>query len=214
MIPSAVSTALPTDAVNALPTGDINSAAEQQTEDVTAATAHLTHSVVPGEFPEGDKDSPDQDIPSFSFTDWTKGLVVRCMDSFESGVAGLVGRILPPPRRVQVYEAAVSRPIATTFITCQLVCCGVPLLVFVAGALVFAAVAILLWALLSFLILGPILLVSSLMGISLWGWGWVLYGLVKWVDELFLGGLITRFWLSRVRAQGEEGEKQEEAYKE
>ena len=50
-----------------------------------------------------------------------------------------------------------------------------------------------------------------MMGVSLWGWGWILYGLVKWVDQRFLGGIITRFWLSRVQTQdGQDGQEEEE----
>jgi hypothetical protein len=60
------------------------------------------------------------------------------------------------------------------------------------------------------LILGPILLVASMMGISLWGWGWILFGLVKWVDQMFLDGMITRFWLGKGPGQ-EQGEGQDGA---
>ena len=112
-----------------------------------------------------------------------------------------------------MYEAILKRPIASSFIICQLVCCGVPLLVFLAGVFLFAAVAVLLWAVLSLLLAGPILLVASMMGVSLWGWGWVLYGLVKFIDQHFLGGTITRFWLANRQDEGDEsgpeGEKEE-----
>jgi hypothetical protein len=48
-----------------------------------------------------------------------------------------------------------------------------------------------------------------MMGVSLWGWGWVFYGLVKWVDQRFLGGMITRFWIPQTQ-EGDEGEGGEE----
>ncbi|KAJ5644844.1 hypothetical protein N7507_010855 [Penicillium longicatenatum] len=86
-----------------------------------------------------------------------------------------------------------------------MICCGVPLLIFLAGVFVFAAVALILWAVLSLLILGPVLLVASMMGVSLWGWGWILYGLLGWVDQKFLGGMISRFWIPRMQAQESEG---------
>ncbi|KAJ5239875.1 hypothetical protein N7468_004494 [Penicillium chermesinum] len=48
------------------------------------------------------------------------------------------------------------------------------------------------------------------MGVSLWGWGWVVYGLVKWIDQKFLGGMLNKFWFSKVQAQskaeGDQGE--------
>lgn len=87
---------------------------------------------------------------------------------------------------------------------------GIPLILFVAGTLLFAAVAGLVWVLLSILILGPIVLVASLMGVSLWGWGWFLFGLVRWLDRLVLGGMMERFWKAQIaKQQAEEGEKQE-----
>lgn len=78
---------------------------------------------------------------------------------------------------------------------------------FLAGVFVFAAVALILWAVLSLLILGPVLLVASMMGVSLWGWGWIFYGLLRWIDQRFLGGMISRFWLPRVQSQEQDGEE-------
>jgi hypothetical protein len=71
----------------------------------------------------------------------------------------------------------------------------------------------LLWAVLSLLILGPVLLVTSMMGMCMWGWGWILYGLVKWVDQRFLGGVIARFWLPQTQSESTDGEGQPEEEK-
>ena len=68
----------------------------------------------------------------------------------------------------------------------------------------------LLWAVLSLLILGPVLLVASMMGVSLWGWGWILYGLVRWMDQRFFGGILTRFFLPRIQEGEDEGEDDED----
>jgi len=171
-------------------------------------TKDVTDPVIPGEFPSDEAPKKNEEAIEISFsTIWstiTTGLSTlfpQAFDAFESGISGLVSWLLPPPRQAAMYEAALKRPSATTFIVCQMICCGVPLLVFIAGIFVFAALAILLWAILSLLILGPVLLVTSMMGLSLWGWGWLLYGLVKWIDKRFLGGMITRFWLSRAPSE-------------
>ncbi len=107
-----------------------------------------------------------------------------------------------------MYKAAMEHPIAATFVTCQLICVGIPLILFVAGTLLFAAVAILVWVVLSALILGPIVLVASLMGVSLWGWGWFLFGLVRWLDRLMLGGMMERLWKAQLQQQKEEMEQE------
>ncbi|KAJ5305699.1 hypothetical protein PENANT_c041G03634 [Penicillium antarcticum] len=206
-------------------TGQLNQPVNQVQSTTTGATKNvkprklnrttrdLTEPVIPGEFPSDDappkEEKVDGDV-SFSgiwatITSWASTLFPQAFDAFESWVRYMVSKLLPPPRQAAMYEAALKRPAATTFIVCQMICCGVPLLVFLAGVFVFAAVSILLWAVLSLLILGPVLLVTSMMGVSLWGWGWVFYGLVKWVDQKFLGGMITRFWLPQTQ-EGEEGE--------
>ncbi|KAJ5542611.1 hypothetical protein N7535_005034 [Penicillium sp. DV-2018c] len=177
----------------------------------------LTDESIPGGFPSDDAPPKGQNIDNnlswssiwSAITSWFATLFPQAFDYFDSCLQWLISWLLPPPRQAAMYEAALKRPAATTFIVCQMICCGVPLLVFLAGVFVFAAVSILLWAVLSLLILGPVLLVTSMMGISMWGWGWMLYGLVKWVDQKFLGGVITKFWLSKVQDADDEEESED-----
>lgn len=196
-------------------TDTVKSVANEPVQQVTDTTNALGDNIIPGEFPSDD--AADQKYEgeqpanvSFtslwtSFSAWVTGLVPRAFDGFENFIRWLVQKYLPPPKQAAIYEAALKRPIASTFLVCQAICCGVPLLVFLVGVAIFAVVAVVLWAVLALLILGPILLVASMMGVSLWGWGWVLYGLVKWVDQKFLGGMITRFWSPQ--GQGEQGKE-------
>lgn len=177
------------------------------TKTVGDTTKTATNPVLPGEFPEDDeaeKKYQGEQQPEVNFTAlwnsfrlWVMDLFPRAVDLFEFFVKWLVNRYFPPPKQAAMYEAMLKRPIASTFLVCQAICCAVPLLVFLVGVFLFAVVSVILWAVLSLLILGPILLVASMMGVSLWGWGWILYGLVKWVDKMFLGGMITRFWLGK-----------------
>jgi hypothetical protein len=210
-------------------TGQLNQPVNQVQSTATGATRNvkprklnrttkdLTEPVIPGEFPSDDAPPKEEKVGSdvsfggiwATITSWASSLFPQAFDAFESWVRYMVSRLLPPPRQAAMYEAALKRPAATTFLVCQMICCGVPLLVFLAGVFIFAAVSILLWAILSLLILGPVLLVTSMMGVSLWGWGWVFYGLVKWVDQKFLGGMITRFWMPQTE-EGEEAEGGEE----
>ncbi|KAJ5439979.1 uncharacterized protein N7458_010977 [Penicillium daleae] len=196
-------------------TNTVQSTAQKPVKQVQETTKPLTDPVIPGEFPseDGPRDT-EQPPPEINFrgiwagfTNWFASMIPQAFDGFEWLVTWLVNRYLPPPKQAAMYEEALKRPIASTFLVCQMICCGVPLLVFLVGVFVFAIIAVLLWAVLALLILGPILLVASMMGISLWGWGWVLYGLLKWVDQRFLGGMITRFWLPKVQEQ-EKGQKE------
>lgn len=207
------------------------SATDKPVQQIQNTTSTATDPGMPGEFPSDDaprKEDPPAPEISFdgiwrSFRTWVSGLYPQALDGFEGLIKRLLDRYFPAPKQAQMYEGAMNRPISSTFIACQLVCCGVPLLVFLAGVFVFAAVSILLWAVLSLLILCPVLLVASMMGISMWGWGWVLYGLVRWVDQHFLGGMISRFFLPMIQTgtqesgdkdgngnqEGEQGESEE-----
>lgn len=209
----------PVNKVQSTATDNVQSVAKDPVKHVDKTTKPLTEPVLPGQFPSddapknGDKQQPEIQFSAMwtSFSQWLYGLFPQSMDSFEWIVKWLVDRYFPPPKQAQMYEAALNRPIASTFLVCQAICCGVPLLVFLVGVFIFAAVSLLLWAVLSLLILGPVLLVASMMGVSLWGWGWILYGLMKWVDQRFLGGMITRFWGLPQPKEGEgEGDGQEE----
>ncbi|KAF9883684.1 hypothetical protein FE257_003068 [Aspergillus nanangensis] len=170
-----------------------------------------TNLQMPGDFPTGK--TPDDETREFSMpplssfpsiiSTWIKGAVPTTADLFEIGVKRFALWICPPQQQLAVYEATVSHPIAATFVICQLICCGVPILVFLAGTFLFLAVCILLWAVLSLLILGPVLLVASTTGVYLWTWGWIVYGFIKLTDKLFLGGMLTRLWLSQAEQYGE-----------
>lgn len=176
--------------------GDVSGTVKQPRKLVNNTTKDTTGISVPGEFPENDakndkkaQEMPQVSIPSFS------SMFQWVMDKFETTVKGFLAKYFPPQRQEALYKSAMSRPMATTFVICQLICCGVPLLVFLAGVFIFAAVAILLWGLLSLLILGPVLLVTGCSGLLLWGWSWAFYSFVKWVDQRFLGGLISRYFM-------------------
>ncbi|KAB8229033.1 seipin co-factor family protein [Aspergillus alliaceus] len=177
---------------------------QKQTQDLGTTATAITSSTTPGEFPgEKTRDRVDpQDDSSGPWyapmTAYVKNIIPNMLDWFESTVKWFLAVIFPPPRQAAIFEAALEKPYATSFLICQLICCGVPFLVFLAGTFLFAAVAALLWAILSFLIMGPIFLVACMMGASLWSWGLVLYAVFKWVDQTFLGSAITKFWLSQL----------------
>ncbi|KAI2793204.1 hypothetical protein POX_b03255 [Penicillium oxalicum] len=172
---------------------------------------------LPGGFPsEETARKNDQPPPSVNFggiwtaiKQWFASFVPWAFDWFEVFVQTLVNKYLPAPKQAAMYEKILQRPIASTFLICQMICCGVPLLVFLLGVFLFAIIAVLLWVVLALLILGPVLLVASMMGVSLWGWGWVFYGLVKFLDRKFLGGVIMRSWA--IKQQTDVGQDEGEA---
>ncbi|OGM42633.1 hypothetical protein ABOM_008418 [Aspergillus bombycis] len=190
-------------------------AAQRQAKQLGTTATEPMSLTTPGEFP-GEKTQDNaaaQDTSSGPWyapmSAWFRDVIPYTLDWFEGTVKWLLAWIFPPPRQAALFEAALRRPYATSFLVCQLICCGVPFLVFLAGTFVFAAVATLLWALLSFVILGPIFLVASMMGVCLWSWGLVLYAVMKWADRTFLGGVISKFWLSQVPPKDQPQDSQE-----
>ncbi|KAJ5372901.1 hypothetical protein N7517_004907 [Penicillium concentricum] len=216
---TGVTSQVPVDKVQSTTSG-LKKTTSKAPKKLNKTTKDLTDPVLPGQFPSDDAPPKGQDVDNnLSFSSiwstikaWFATLFPQALDYFESCIQKFVAWLLPAPRQAALYEAALKRPAASTLIVCQMICCGVPLLIFLAGVFVFAAVSILLWAVLSLLILGPVLLVTSMMGMSLWGWGWILYGLVKWADQKFLGGLIARYWLPKIQSESadEEGQHEEE----
>lgn len=195
---------------------NIQSTVAGQTEPVFQTADKLTEPVMPGEFPSDDasRKQPGDNEISYStllylLKSWISGAFPRAVDWFENSVRYFVHWLLPLPRQTEIYEAALKHPIASTFIVSQLICCGVPLLVLMAVVIPVAAVALLLWFILSLLIGGPILLVASMMGVSLWGWEWITYGFIKFIDQRYLGGMISRFWLPQGESQTEDENHQE-----
>ncbi|KAF9884582.1 hypothetical protein FE257_001466 [Aspergillus nanangensis] len=197
--------------------GTLTSTVSGTADTATKQVQGVSDSALPGVFPGDEDDISDakrdkkNDGPILSpISQWFSEYIPSLLDKFESKLMWLLSWLLPAPRQAKLYEAAAARPASTTFILCQLICCGVPLLVFFAGVFLFAAVAILLWLVLSLLILGPVLLVASVMGVSLWGWGWLFYGLVQWVDQKYFGGRLSWFWFSRLGSSDESDEKDDQ----
>ncbi|KAE8399521.1 hypothetical protein BDV37DRAFT_260192 [Aspergillus pseudonomiae] len=189
---------------------------QRQAKQLGATATKSTSLTTPGEFP-GEKTQDNATVQDTSsgpwyapMTAWFRDVIPSTLDWFEGTVKWLLAWIFPPPRQAALFEAALRRPYAISFLVCQLICCGVPFLVFLAGTFVFAAVAALLWAILSFVILGPIFLVASMMGVYLWSWGLVLYAVIKWVDGTFLSGVISKFWLSQVPPKDQPQDVQED----
>ncbi|EED18883.1 conserved hypothetical protein [Talaromyces stipitatus ATCC 10500] len=195
--------------------GDVSSTVKQTKKQADTATKDLSGVSVPGEFPDNDRanDKKAQEMPQVSIPSFSS-MLQWLMDKFESTVRNFISKYLPQQRQEAIYKSAMSRPMATTFIICQLICCGVPLLVFMAGVFIFAAVAILLWAILSLLVLGPVLLVTGCSGFLMWGWGWLFYSFIKWVDQRFLGGVLTRFFLPLSSGADDDTRRTEEEDKE
>ncbi|KAL4940652.1 hypothetical protein BDV06DRAFT_196239 [Aspergillus oleicola] len=189
----------------------------QQTTAPVQKTVSDASSSLPGTFPKDEPPTNQKNnvtMPSFTeiwhnFIAWIKGLVPRGIDIFEAAVRRFISWLLPPERQAQIYKASVEHPIASTFLIAQLICVGIPFVLFLAGTFLFAFVALLLWVVLSILLLGPIVLVASLFGVSLWGWGWFVFGLIRFLDKLVLGGMMERFWKAKYQEQKAEEEAKE-----
>ncbi|WEW56457.1 hypothetical protein PRK78_001901 [Emydomyces testavorans] len=136
-----------------------------------------------------------------------------------STLISMLDQIIPPPRRAAIYSRACAfgrnRPILASFLAFQLVCSGVPLsllILHVASVIFFSfATAIVIGSIcaltftavcvgLALLVLVPILMVTTFVGLTLWFWalaGWYVLG---WM------GLLERRRAPATKA-GEENEK-------
>ncbi|KAJ5606524.1 hypothetical protein N7510_009305 [Penicillium lagena] len=213
---TGVANLLPRESTDTASVDNIQSTVTGQTEPLFQTADKLSEPLMPGEFPSDEssqKESVNNEITYSTllrlFTGWISGAFPRAVDWFEDTIRHFVHWFLPPPQQIEIYEAALKRPIASTFIVSQLICCGVPLLVLLAVVVPVAAVALLLWFILSLLIGGPILLIASMMGVSLWGWEWITYGFIKFIDQRYLGGMLARFWLPQGQTQTENEKHQE-----
>ena len=82
-----------------------------------------------------------------------------------------------------------AHPLLTTFIVAQFLTSILPILLFTTGVLTAGLVAAGLFACLGLLVLGPVLVITGLLGVVAWGWGWGVVFVGRWV----WGGSVGRY---------------------
>ena len=88
--------------------------------------------------------------------------------------------MLPGPTRSTILETVNARPVLTSFLAAQIAVALFPLLLFTTGILTAGVVAAGLVACLGMVVLVPVLLVTSVLGVVIWGWGWALFMAARW----------------------------------
>ncbi|EAW12816.1 seipin co-factor family protein [Aspergillus clavatus NRRL 1] len=96
--------------------------------------------------------------------------------------------VLPSHLRAMIMDVATAHPLLMTFLLCQFVCSCIPIAMFVVGAMVAAGIAVVLFSCVALLVLGPVLIATTVAGMLLWGSGWAIFVTGRWfvryLDEM------------------------------
>ncbi|KAK6813882.1 hypothetical protein RU639_010587 [Aspergillus parasiticus] len=81
-----------------------------------------------------------------------------------------------------------AHPVIATLLLAQFVCSCVPIGLFVAGAVIVASLAVALYSCVAVLVLAPVVIGTSILGFCVWGWGWVVFVVGRWVLGVVVDG--------------------------
>lgn len=126
----------------------------------------------------------------------------------ETPITMLNTHILPEQRRSAILSAIQSHPLLASFLACQLFCSAVPITLFLIGVAVTASVAASIFACLAFLVLGPVLVFTTLLGGWIWGVGWIVVFVGGWVFEA-LDGRVNQGAIVEVKREEEKNTARE-----
>lgn len=74
-----------------------------------------------------------------------------------------------------------AHPVIATLLVAHFVCSCVPIGLFVAGAVIVASLAVALYSCVAVLVLAPVVIGTSILGFCVWGWGWVVFVVGRWI---------------------------------
>lgn len=94
--------------------------------------------------------------------------------------------VLPSPTRTTIVETVHAHPILTTFLAAQFAVAFFPLLLFTLGVFTVGVVAAGLFACLGMVVLVPVLLVTGVLGVVVWGWGWGVFFVGRWAWGVYV----------------------------
>ncbi|KAE8367737.1 hypothetical protein BDV27DRAFT_154627 [Aspergillus caelatus] len=98
-----------------------------------------------------------------------------------------------------------AHPVIATLLVAQFVCSCVPIGLFIAGAVIVASLAVALYSCVAVLVLAPVVIGTSILGFCVWGWGWVVFVVGRWVLGVVVDG--ERGGSLNGDLDGEEGER-------
>ncbi|PWY91420.1 hypothetical protein BO94DRAFT_544806 [Aspergillus sclerotioniger CBS 115572] len=86
----------------------------------------------------------------------------------------------------KISATVTAHPILATFLFVQVLFSGIPVCMFVVGALVSAVFAVAVFSCFAMLVLGPVVVGTTLVAVGVWGSGWVVYKVGGWAVRRFL----------------------------
>ncbi|GFF61456.1 hypothetical protein IFM61606_07307 [Aspergillus udagawae] len=134
------------------------------------------HSPLPNTFTISGKDEDNNTNPIISSVLVVLYSILTFLDTY----------ILPPHLRAAIFETALAHPLLTTFLLCQFVCSCIPVTIFLIGALVAGGIAVVVFSCFALLVLGPVLVATTVAGLFLWGWGWATFVVGRWLLRRYL----------------------------
>lgn len=92
----------------------------------------------------------------------------------------LTTHLLPESRRTAILTTLRAHPLLSSFLLAQVLCSGVPILLFILGLVISASLAASVFACFAVVVLVPVLVFTGLLGV--WGWGvaWGCFVLGRW----------------------------------
>ncbi|PLB34087.1 seipin co-factor family protein [Aspergillus candidus] len=98
----------------------------------------------------------------------------------------LTTHFLPPETQSTLLKTILTHPYWTTFLLAQFLCSVIPIALFLLGAVVAASVAVTAFTCLAGLVLIPVLIGTTVLGVGAWGCGWVVIMLGRWAWGAFV----------------------------
>lgn len=122
--------------------------------------------------------------------------------------------LLPSEQHRTVLKTTITNhPYLTTLLLTQLIFTSIPITLFLAGIAVTASLAASVFACLALLVLGPVLIFASLLGLWAWGFGWVMWVVGGWVWRVLEGkegdadGVVKGGWEDETDVESKDKDK-------
>ncbi|RAL02107.1 seipin co-factor family protein [Aspergillus ibericus CBS 121593] len=80
----------------------------------------------------------------------------------------------------KISATVAAHPVLATFVLAQVLFSGIPVCLFVGGVVASAALAAGVFTCFALLVLGPVVVVTTLVAVGVWGSGWVVYKVGGW----------------------------------
>ncbi|PKY06231.1 hypothetical protein P168DRAFT_302608 [Aspergillus campestris IBT 28561] len=93
----------------------------------------------------------------------------------------LTTHFLPPQSQSTLLTTILAHPYWTTFLLAQFLCSAIPIALFLLGAVVAASVAVAAFTCLAGLVLIPVLVGTTVLGVGVWGSRWMSSVVLVWL---------------------------------